>query len=804
MAGSIVLSDLGEKRTLTSASVRQTKIRSCLVGFIFPTLILLAVCGARIATAQEHLKKFTVADDVELTNFTAPIVFSPDNKYFVVASQRGRLDLNRSESSLRIYSIEHVRRFILNSDATHGPSPVMALSKATYKNGPTITNVRWLSDSTGVAFILKNRSGNDQLFLADIAKKTVRPLTPPDKHVTAFDIRSREQFIYSVLSSKIHEREIQEAQADAIVGTGRSLDSLMFPASSSSPNIWLNDVSEIWAVRHNKQSRVLDPVSGQPVLIHLEGQRALALSPDGRSLVTALTVGIIPREWESMYPPPLPDSPYQIRPRTQDPAALSGQRDVSAYVLVDLAKGTIRALTEAPIGNAAGWTAMVHAAWSADGQSVLLSNTFLSPMAEGANEPIREPCVVVVDLMPNRSTCVERLKREAHGDAEKDWYRIYKARFVGGNKDKVEIGYSRIDNTSGSKILLRSNDGAWLSSSLAPQSTLEDRPLIIEVKQGLNDPPVLTATERKGNRTGLIWDPNPQLKHRWMGEVSIFKWKDKNDRNWVGGLYKPPDYIPGRLYPLVIQTHGFNDRSFSPSGAFTTAFAAQELAAVGFLVLQVRDCPIRSTPEEGPCQVGGYEAAVEQLSKQGLVDPDRVGIIGFSRTCYYVLEALTTSKLRFRAASITDGVNEGYLQYMLDVDSGNDSIRREGDAIIGASPFRAGLKEWLRRSPDFNMDRVTAPLEVMATTSDLLQMWEPYAALRYLNKPVDLLVLRSDEHIFTNPVERLISQGSTVDWFRFWLQDYYEDPSPSKSEQYRRWEAMRPCDDMTQNEPPRL
>ena len=51
--------------------------------------------------------------------------------------------------------------------------------------------------------------------------------------------------------------------------------------------------------------------------------------------------------------------------------------------------------------------------------------------------------------------------------------------------------------------------------------------------------------------------------------------------------------------------------------------------------------------------MAGYEAAVEQLSSAGLVDPNRVGIIGFSVTCYYALEALTTSNLHFRAASIT-------------------------------------------------------------------------------------------------------------------------------------------------------
>ena len=69
-------------------------------------------------------------------------------------------------------------------------------------------------------------------------------------------------------------------------------------------------------------------------------------------------------------------------------------------------------------------------------------------------------------------------------------------------------------------------------------------------------------------------------------------------------------------------------------------------------------------------------------------------------------------------------------------------------------------------------------------------MWEPYAALRYLSKPVDLIVLKDAEHILSNPAARMASQGGTVDWFRFWLQDY-EDSDPAKVEQYKRWETLR-------------
>jgi hypothetical protein len=141
----------------------------------------------------------------------------------------------------------------------------------------------------------------------------------------------------------------------------------------------------------------------------------------------------------------------------------------------------------------------------------------------------------------------------------------------------------------------------------------------------------------------------------------------------------------------------------------------------------------------------------------------------------------------------TDGVNEVYLQYITNVDSSGNWVAHEGDSTIGARPFGEGLQQWLKRSPEFNITKVTTPLQVVAPGSigGLLEMWEPYASLRYLGKPVDLIVLKDTQHVLSNPAARMVSQDGTVDWFRFWLQGY-EDTDPAKAEQYVRWREL--CD----------
>jgi hypothetical protein len=226
----------------------------------------------------------------------------------------------------------------------------------------------------------------------------------------------------------------------------------------------------------------------------------------------------------------------------------------------------------------------------------------------------------------------------------------------------------------------------------------------------------------------------------------------------------------------------------------STAFAARALAAVGIVVLQVQGCPVNvsQSSEEAACNVHGYETVVKQLSDEGLIDPEKVGIIGFSRTCYYIMQALTASRLHFTAASVTDGATFGYWQYLLYVDLFQSALGREAETIYKAQPFGPGMERWIDQSPDFKMELVNTPLMIVGEgPPGVLGMWGTYAALRYLHKPTDFILLNTDEHILTNPAVRMASQGGSVDWFRFWLQGY-EDAAPAKAEQYRRWEGL--CD----------
>lgn len=754
-------------------------LRDARVDFLFIIVVACLICApSAVSLAQQSRRPFTVADDIELTQFgdtTEAVKFSPDGKCFAVYTERGRLDLNRPEDSLRFYSSEVVETFLKRSDESQVPSPLWILSLSTDAEGPIIQDWRWLADSSGVAFLQRNR-GHERLVLADLRRMRVEQLTAEREMVNGFDVRDRHHYVYTVVDQTDRQKWQVELQRPATVGTGRSLIELVIPSDPLVPELSsrLGLGFHLWAVLGDRRFEVEH--DGMPIT----PDGSLALSPDGDSLVTTLPVREMPPSWERLYPAPFASDPYLL---------FAGHR--SQYVRINLKSGSWGSLTGAPISNyAASWAwAGGGPSWSSDGQRILLPGTFI----KSEDETPSRPCVAVIDLRSNIKACVEMLKGSTETGVEEGYHEIRSAYFVGGNLQRVMVSfYNHQDSSIGGTEYEQAVPGTWnIDAHINGTPEMEFRDLEVIVKRGLDDPPMLVAATKQASR--VIWDANPQLKNIELTKASVYRWKDKEGRDEEGGLYTPINYKPGQRYPLVIQTHGFVQSEFIPSGLFSTAFAARALASVGIIVLQVGErCP-HGTPYEGPCAVASYEAAAKQLVSEGLADPDKIGIIGFSHSCFSVMEVLTTSSLRLKAASITDGTMETYLEYMNMVDffSLGNAFAREFDSTIGAAPFGEGLQRWLNRSPGFNLDKVTAPLLVVGEGRwSVLNMWEPYAELRYLHKPVDLVMLNTDEHVLTNPAARMASQGGSVDWFRFWLQDY-EDPDPTKAQQYRRWHGLR-------------
>jgi len=134
------------------------------------------------------------------------------------------------------------------------------------------------------------------------------------------------------------------------------------------------------------------------------------------------------------------------------------------------------------------------------------------------------------------------------GSSKADFHLVKEVRFANGDSRRLVVSYYE-GATQGRTEYQQTAAGTW---AVIKQVTGADRVgsggLEVTVKQGLNDPPVLWATDSKTQTSRMIWDPNPQLKDIALGEATLFKWKDKAGRDWKGGLFKPVPYEAGRRY----------------------------------------------------------------------------------------------------------------------------------------------------------------------------------------------------------------------------------------------------------------
>lgn len=766
------------------------------------TLCILALTSFSLAGAS----RFTVKDAIEMQRFIDPYPFhpyaiqredakfSPDNQFFAVVTQRGLIATNELESTVWVFDVNDVRRFLGNSMDVSHPEPRPVAKVAAVTNDLTITQLQWVA-SDKLAFLGRNKSLNRSLFTVDLRTGQLKRLTPAAQDVTQFDI-VKNTVVYTAATppSKVHKRETQ------VVLTGHSIFPLL---DSESPDDFtvLSKPAEVWVMHGDRTFPVIDKMTSKPIQIMTE---MLSLSPSGLSVVVTQHVDHIPQAWEEYEPFPGPLSSF-VRLKASPP--MIGRQSLlyrlgmpEQYAVINLYTGAITPI-DAPLGETLNYFSPKKAIWSRGSNRLLLLNTYL-PL-EGSDKTERRrraqsPCVALVDRIAGSAVCITAIHQSPG-----EWFSTdgtaYRPTDLSWDEsaNEVLLSYTTFgdENNANHKErppeAFRLRSGVWVQ--VEQPAALGRPPFRTGIEQDLNEPPAVFVRDWDNGEARKLWDPNPQLKAINLGDASVYKWRDNTGRNWIGGLVKPPDYAPGKRYPLVIQTHGFNKHEFMTVGPFMTAFAARPLAAIGIVVLQLEEQPdVDMTPEEADINARGYDSAVAHLSADGLVDPACVGLIGFSRTGYYVLEALTKNRQRFAAATVADSDFLGYMQRLLDVDAGpDDSYKKEGIAIYGSQPFGEGLKTWLQKAPAFNLDKVVSPVRIeVHDLRTLLHDWELYAGLRLLEKPVDLIQLPDAVHEVTKPRERLASEQGDVDWFDFWLNGH-EDSDPAKAEQYARWHLLR-------------
>jgi dipeptidyl aminopeptidase/acylaminoacyl peptidase len=747
-------------------------------------------------------RRFAVHDSVEMSEFTDVGCFSPDGRYYVTVTQRGVLPQGVSEATVWLFETSRIRTWVTRQKpaTTAAPAVLARMSAAVngggYDGGNVIMHLAWASDSRSLTFLGRDGQENRRLFRVSLDDHRAAALTPPDQDVV--DYGSAGRAIAYIAGPDVQPQKSwwsdDPSAPDIVVGTGQAFMDLLYPNYRRRTQTMPSEL-EVWRIREGGAEPVIDTGTGKALrLLASYIVSTVALSSDGKHMVGIAFADRIPAPWEN-YELVVNDNDlrrFVADPVSKDGSALTIKERSSdfsralQYQLIELDTGSRRPLLAAPLADfQRGGSDWLRAAWSPDGDEVAVSATYL-PIGEQAQSALalRACSVAVIGRQRGDVTCIRHYEPKSSP--------VYAVQWDAAGRQLL-VQNSRPGSPGFSSELYKRKGSHWDRAKSRPSAP--GAPLEISVAQSLNEPPALLAKDPLTGVQKKLFDPNPQLAGINLGSVSVYTWKDKHDRVIRGGLAKPPDFQPGRKYALVIQTHGFAPGDFFRMGYSETSSGGRALAGRDIVVLQVAEPhpPFFGTWREGTENgTEVYLAAIDQLAAQGLIDPARVGITGYSRRGFYVAKAITDAPDRFAAAVVANADPGSLIGYYTYVDYVTPTyITGAAEAFAGTAPYGEGLQKWLQRAPGFLTDRIRTPVLVSAADPQhLISLWGLYAPLRDQGKPVELQYMRSGQHNLTKPLQKLAHQEMIVDWFDFWLNGH-EEPDSAKAEQYARWRKLR-------------
>jgi hypothetical protein len=710
----------------------------------------------------------TVADAIQMTRWAdrgyflgGPArhvgLFSPDGKHLLVVVKKGNLNYNTNEYSLLLFPAKN---------AFDQPHPRVLVRMSSSSNRDAVADVRWLDDNESVIFLGENPGENPQIFRFNIRTNQLQRLTNHPTPIVVYDVSENgAEIIYKADPPVRKMLATEETRRNGIVITTQYPSDLLLGDCANLPMIRAN-YKELFVQRPGR------PALRIPTQDFVEEYLPLSLSPDGHYAALAVYLAEVPKSW----------SEYQdrlLRPYITARLRPGIPSNVIQYMLVDTQTRRVSPLLDAPMS----WYRM-GSAWDKDSHSIVLSGIYLPLSVTGAAErELRKEHTFVAEVrIPSKQITKVTDKELQVVRWDHRTQMLVLAPESSGEPEHVDV--------------YKKTDSEWSPLPGAPQDVRSQYPLDVTLEEDMNTPPRIFVTDKRIQRKSALLDLNPQFRDIQFAKEEIINWNAADGHGMTGGLYLPPNLARGMRYPLVIQTHGFDKNRFWIDGPYSSAFAAQPLAAWGFVVLQIgrstdpeEDRRFVNTPGEAPRQMAAYEGAIDYLDSRGLIDRNRVGLIGFSRTVLHAGYTLTHSKYKFAAATLADGFDGGYMNSLLWRDPADYSL------VNGGPPQGPTMSAWLRNSPGFNLDKVTAAVRLEYHGSlGVLGGWQWFSGLLNLDKPVDFIWLPFGTHLLVKPWERYTSLQGNVDWFCFWLKGE-EDPDPAKAEQYARWRDLRRLQD---------
>jgi dipeptidyl aminopeptidase/acylaminoacyl peptidase len=261
------------------------------------------------------------------------------------------------------------------------------------------------------------------------------------------------------------------------------------------------------------------------------------------------------------------------------------------------------------------------------------------------------------------------------------------------------------------------------------------------------------------------------LRGRLLGTTEEFASISKDKTDVHGLVVKPPTFTANRRYPALLRIHGGpnsqDEHSFN--------FERELFAANGYVVIAVnyrgsagRGAAFQKAivADWGNKEVVDLLGAMDHVERLGFVDPDRLGIGGWSYGGILTNYTIASDR-RFKAATSGAGSSNQISMY------GTDQYVQQYEHEIGPPWKSPDL--WIKLSyPFFHADRIKTPTLFMGGEKDfnvpLSGSEQMYQALRSLGVATELVIYPEQRHSITVPSYRADRLQRYLAWYEKYLR----------------------------------
>lgn len=265
-----------------------------------------------------------------------------------------------------------------------------------------------------------------------------------------------------------------------------------------------------------------------------------------------------------------------------------------------------------------------------------------------------------------------------------------------------------------------------------------------------------------------------------LGTREVISWKSQDGEPIEGVLIKPRDFDPAKRYPLLCVIHGGPTGIDRPQAIDARYYPADLWAARGALVLKVnyrgsagygerfRQLNVRNL---GVGDAWDVLSGIDSLIAKGLVDPARLGCMGWSQGGY-ISAFLTTSTTRFTAISVGAGISNWATYYY------NTDITPFTIQYLDADPA-ADPEIYAKTSPMTHVMGAKTPTLIQHGEFDrrvpIANAYELRQGLQDRGVPVEMVVYKGFGHGITKPKEMRAVLQHNLQWFNHHI---FGDPAP--------------------------